>query len=198
MISIGPSSAMAAAFAASASMLSTWALISMFRAIGPRTTELLGVGCPLTWTLHRDFRFGEAELLVERGNARRDRAQYPSDSPVVAHALLNQGAAYALSPMRLGHDEHRNVAIRDTVAKSAQEAQYFATLDGHQRQLRPREKLSELLCVGNPALPTAGHKQASGRFDLRRLNGTNLHLTANDRHERQLPACPRLSARGRD
>src|SRR5467141_4100011 len=137
MISTGPSSAMAAAFAASASMLSTWALISMFRAIGPRTTELLGVGCPLTWTLHRDFRFGEAELLVERGNARRDRAQNPSDSPVVAHGRFDQGAAYALSPMLLGNDEHRNVTVRDTVAKGAQEAYYFAALNGHERQLRP-------------------------------------------------------------
>jgi len=39
--------------------------------------------------------------------------------------------------MLLGHDEHRNVAIRHTVAKGAQEAQYFATLNGHKRQLRP-------------------------------------------------------------
>src|SRR5882762_4887272 len=82
----------------------------------------LGVRCPLTWTLHCDFRFGEAELLVERSNARRDRAQDPSDSPVVAHGRFNQRAAYALSAMLLGHDEHRNVSVRDTVAKSAQEA----------------------------------------------------------------------------
>src|SRR5438309_1904735 len=196
MISIGPASAMAAAFDASASMLSTWALISMFRAMGRRTTELLGVRCPRTWPLHCDFRLGEAELLIECSNTRWCCPQNPSDSPVVAHGRFDQGAAYALSPMRLGHDEHRDVAIRDTVAKSAQEAQYFATLDGHKRQVRPQEKLSELLCVGNPALPTAGHKQASGRFDLRRLNGTNLHLKANVRHERRLPACPRLSARG--
>src|SRR6266568_1394810 len=112
MISIGPSSAMAAAFRASASMLSTWALISMFRAIGSLTTELtngrdvaerrtrnfvrsnvlLGIRCPRTWTLHCDFRFGEAKLLIERSNTRRDRPQNPSDSPVVTHRCLDQGA----------------------------------------------------------------------------------------------------------
>ncbi len=85
--------------------------------------------------------------------------------------------------MPLGHDEHRNVAIRHTVAKGTQEAQYFAALDGHQRQLRPREKFSEILWVGNSALPPARHKQASDRFDLRQLNGADLHLTANVRVE---------------
>jgi len=33
-----------------------------------------------------------------------------------------QGAAHALSPMLLGHDEHRNVTVRHTVAEGAQEA----------------------------------------------------------------------------
>ena len=90
-----------------------------------------------TWTLHCDFRFGEAELFVERSNTRRERPQNPSDSPVVAHGRFDQRAAYAFSPMLLGHDEHRNVAVRYAVAKGAQEAAYFATLDGHKRQLRP-------------------------------------------------------------
>src|SRR5216117_1609113 len=149
MMSIGPSSAIAAAFGARASMLSTRALISMFRAIARLTIELLGVRCPRTWTLHCDFRFGEAKLLIERSNTRRDRPQNPSDSPVFAHGRFDQSAAYALSPMLLGHDEHRNVAIRHTVAKGAQEAQYFAALNGHKRQLRPREKFSEVFCIGN-------------------------------------------------
>ena len=78
--------------------------------------------------------------------------------------------------MLLGHDEHRNVSIRHTVAKGAQEAQHFAALNSHQRQLRLREKFSEILWVGNSALPPVGRKQASGRFDFRRLNGADLHL----------------------
>jgi len=95
----------------------------------------LGVRCPCTWTLHCDFRFGEAKLLIERGNTRWDRAQNPSDSPVIAHGRFDQGAAYAFSPMLLGHDEHRNVTVCYTVAKGAQEAAHFATLNGHKRQL---------------------------------------------------------------
>jgi hypothetical protein len=98
---------------------------------------LLGVRCPRTWTLHCDFRFREAKLLVESRNSLWDRTQNPSDSPVVAHGRFDQGAAYAFSPMLLGHDEHRNVAIRYAVAKGAQEAAHFATLNGHKRQLRP-------------------------------------------------------------
>src|SRR5258708_26263998 len=88
----------------------------------PLETCRLSVRRACTWTLHCDFRLGEAELLIERRNTRWCRPQNPSDSPVVAHGCFDQGAAYALSPMPLGHDEHRNVTVRHTVAKGAQEA----------------------------------------------------------------------------
>src|SRR6267378_4446120 len=65
MISIGPSSAMAAAFGASASMLSTWALISMFRAIGPLTTKLTSGRVKPRSTLKKHER---ALITVARAN----------------------------------------------------------------------------------------------------------------------------------
>src|SRR5882762_448802 len=65
MISIGPPSAMAAAFGARASTLSTWALISMFRAIGPLTTKLTSGRVKPRSTLKKHER---ALITVARAN----------------------------------------------------------------------------------------------------------------------------------
>jgi len=59
-----------------------------------------------TWTLHCDLRLREPELFIECRYPFLSSPEYPSNSQIIAHHRLHQGAAYALAPVFLGHHEH--------------------------------------------------------------------------------------------
>ena len=71
------------------------------------------------------------------------------DPAIVAHDDLYQSLADAATAMTFCHDEHRQVAVRYSIAKGARETDDFAVVDGDQRPLSTSDgRIAQISTVG--------------------------------------------------